>query len=137
MSNNIRLIQDLYTAYRAGDFEAFASLCSPELEWIQSEGFPYGGHHHGAAAVVEGVFQTLPRHWDGFGFDVNEMVDAGSHVVVLGAYRGTHRVSGRSFRADTAHVFDIAGGRVRRFRQYTDTALICDATRKEEPSCND
>ena len=32
-----------------------------------------------------------------------------------------------SFRADTVHVFDIENGKVRRFRQFTDTALVRDA----------
>jgi uncharacterized protein len=128
MTTNIELIQALYAAFRGGDFEAFAGLCTDDLEWIQSPGFPYGGHHRGAQATVDGVFRELPKHWEGWGFDVAEMLDAGTRVIVLGAYRGTHRRTGKSFRAETAHVFDLEGGRVRRFRQYSDTALVRDAT---------
>ena len=123
-NSNLPLIDDLYAAFRAADYEAFTQLCHPDLEWIQNEGFPYGGHHHGPSEVIAGVFETLTRHWDGFRFDVQETLDAGDHVVVLGAYEGRHRESGKAFRADTAHVFDIDGGRVRRFRQFTDTALV-------------
>ena len=127
MTSNIELIAALYRAFRGADYPAFTALCHDDLEWIQNEGFPYGGHHNGPAAVIEGVFETLPRHWDGFRFDVQEMLDAGDSVVVLGAYEGRHRESGKAFRADTAHVFDICEGRVQRFRQFTDTALVRDA----------
>ena len=47
---------------------------------------------------------------------------------VLGNYTGRHKETGKSMRAATAHVFDIRNGRIRRFRQYTDTAIIRDAT---------
>ena len=127
MTPQLQLIETLYTAFKEADYATFATLCHPELEWIQNEGFPYGGHHHGAEAVVEGVFRTLARHWEPFRFDVQEKLDAGDHVVVIGAYEGTHRESGKSFRADTVHVFDIENGKVRRFRQFTDTALVRDA----------
>lgn len=127
VTENIALVQALYAAYRGSDYETFAALCTPDLVWEQCAGFPYGGIHHGPAAVVEGVFETLPRHWDGFGYDVEQMLDAGTAVVVLGAYVGTHRETRRSFRAATTHVFDIEAGRIRRFRQYTDTAPVVAA----------
>ena len=131
---NVHIVEQLYAAYRGGDHARFEALCHPDLQWIQNEGFPYGGHHHGPRAVIDGVFLTLPRHWEGFGFDVTEILDAGDRVVALGAYRGTHRRSGRSFRAATAHVFDVEDGRVRRFRQYTDTALVRDAADAAQPT---
>ena len=126
-SENVDLIRRLYAAFRAADYDTFATLCAAEIEWIQNEGFPYGGRHVGPQAVIDGVFLTLPRYWDGFAYDVNEMLDAGNRVVVLGAYVGTHRETGKSFRAETTHVFDIADGLVTRFRQYTDTAIVRDA----------
>lgn len=130
-------VEALYAAYRSGDFDAFRRLCSPDLEWIQSPGFPYGGHHVGPDAVVEGVFRTLPRHWEGFGFELDELISTPSRVVALGRYVGTHRRTGRSFRAETAHVFDLADGLVRRFRQYTDSALVRDAASSDGDTPSD
>ena len=125
---NLELVRDFYQALWDRDYEAFTGLCDPELEWIQNEGFPYGGRHHGAAAVVAGVFRTLAKHWDPWGFALQEMLDAGDSIVVLGEYTGRHKATGKSFQAATAHILDIRNGRVHRFRQYTDTALIRDAT---------
>lgn len=125
--DNIELIEALYASFRSGDHARFAELCHDDLEWIQNEGFPYGGVHRGPAAVVEGVFETLARHWQGFGFQDREWLDAGDTIAVVGAYVGTHRGTGRSFEAATVHLFDLAAGKVVRFRQFTDTALVAAA----------
>ena len=125
--SSVEIVRNLYEALSNKDYAAFAELCDPNLEWIQNEGFPYGGHHHGPAAAVEGVFRTLPRHWDDFGFDKQEFHDAGDTVLVVGAYRGRHKQTGKAFEAAAVHLFDLRDGRVRRFRQFTDTALIARA----------
>lgn len=124
---NTDLVRRFYETFRAGDYEAFARYCDPGLEWVQNDGFPYGGRHRGAENVVEGVFRTLAHHWDAWRFTAHETLDAGDSVVVLGEYAGRHKETGKSFRAAAAHVLDLRDGRVRRFRQYTDTALIRDA----------
>lgn len=124
---HIEIIQSLYRAYRSQDYETFRALCMPDIAWIQSEGFPGGGTWIGADAIIKGVFQGNADRWEGFGFDIEQYLDAGNSVIVVGAYRGTHRVSARSFRAATVHIFDLQEGRVARFRQFTDTKVICDA----------
>ena len=127
MSNN-DLIRAFYKSFRSGDYAAFAELCDPDIEWVQNEGFPYGGRHQGPLAVVEGVFRRLSSHWEAWGFDLREILDAGDSVVVLGDYTGRHKQTGKTFMAAAAHVLDLKAGRVWRFRQYTDTALIREAT---------
>lgn len=124
---NIEIIQSLYRAYRSKDYAAFRVLCTPDIAWIQSEGFPGGGTWIGPEAIIKGVFEGNASRWEGFGFDIEQYHDAGSSVIVVGTYRGTHRVSGKSFRAATVHLFDLQDGKAARFRQFTDTKVICDA----------
>jgi uncharacterized protein len=124
---NIEIVQELYRSFSSKNYDAFRAICSPDLEWIQMQGFPGGATWHGPQAVIDGVFRGNDGRWEGFGFDIAQYLDAGSSVVVVGTYRGTHRISGRSFSASTVHICDIAEGRVIRFRQFTDTKLICDA----------
>ena len=114
----------IYDALGDGDVDALASLCTPDVEWIQNEGFPYGGHHRGAAAVIEGVGNTLRRHWDGFRFSRDEAYDVGNTAVYIGAYSGLHRATGNHVHAAAVHVFEFEDGLLRRFRQFTDTQLI-------------
>jgi ketosteroid isomerase-like protein len=120
-------IQELYHSFRVGDYDIFHALCSPAIEWIQSPGFPGGGTWRGPQSIIDNVFKGNASRWDGFGFDIEKYVAEGSSVVVIGHYRGTHRISGKSFTAPTVHVFDVADGLVTRFRQYTDTKVMWDA----------
>jgi len=49
---NLEIIQELYRAFREKDYDAFLRICTPDLEWIQNEGFPRGATYRGAKAVV-------------------------------------------------------------------------------------
>lgn len=126
-TTSVNTIKRLYTSYRSQDYATFRELCAPDIQWIQSAGFPGGDTWTGPDAVIKGVFEGNASRWEGFGFDTDEYLDAGEQVVVIGTYRGTHRISGRSFRAATTHVFDLSAGKVNRFRQFTDTKVIHDA----------
>ncbi len=126
--SNVDVVRRLYELFDARDFEEFKCLCDSDLEWIQNEGFPNGGHHRGADEVVENVFRSLGKHWERWSFGVEEILDAGDGVIVLGEYSGRHKATGKSFRAAAAHVYNLRNGLIHRFRQYTDTAVIRDAT---------
>ena len=43
-------------------------------------------------------------------------------MVVLGDYAWTVKATGKSFRANFAHVATLRDGKIVRFREYTDTA---------------
>jgi hypothetical protein len=118
------LVRGLYDAFRAGDHDALRRLLAPDVVWAQSPGFPGGTVRHGAEAVIRGVAGAFAKEWEGWRFRPDRFLDAGSHVVVLGAYVGVHRQTGRALEAETAHVFELADGRITGFRQYSDTHTI-------------
>lgn len=124
---NLEVIQELYRAFREKDYNGFLRICTPDLEWIQNEGFPRGATYRGAEAVVEGVFQAFDLDWETWSFDIEQYLDAGETIIVIGSYAGCHRRSGKSFQSPAAHVYDIRDGKVFRFRQFADTKTICDA----------
>ena len=124
---NVEIAQEMYRSYRSGDYDAFRAICSPDIEWVQMAGFPGGDTRRGPDAIIEGVFKGNDDRWAGFGFDIAQYLDSGAAVTVVGTYRGTNRTSGKSFSAPTVHILDIVDSRVLRFRQFTDTKVICDA----------
>ncbi len=125
--DNLTIAKDLYDAFGRKDEARLRELLHPEVEWIQCAGFPGGGHHHGVKEVFEKVFGALRSAWRDWRVEVDEYLDAGDAVVVLGGYAGTHGESGRSMEAVFAHVYDVEGGRITRFRQFADTAPITEA----------
>ncbi|MEM9004723.1 MAG: nuclear transport factor 2 family protein [Cyanobacteria bacterium P01_F01_bin.86] len=125
--NNIEVIQELYRAFREKDYTAFLSISTEDLEWIQNEGFPGGAKRKGASEVIEGVFKANNNHWENFAFHIEEFLDAGSSVIVIGKYTGTNRISGQSMSAAAAHIYDLRDSKVHRFRMFADTKKIWDS----------
>ena len=124
---NLEIIQELYRAFREKDFDRFLRICTPDLEWIQNEGFPRGATYRGGEAVIEGVFKAFNQDWEFWSFEIEQYLDAGETIIVIGRYAGRHRKTGKSFRSPAAHVYDLRDRKIFRFRQFTDTKLIWDA----------
>ena len=129
MVQNLRLVQGLYEAFGARDRERILEIMHPEIEWIQNEGFPGGGLHKGAVHVLDDVLSQFRHDWDNWRARVTEWQDAGATVIAIGGSEGTYEATGKQLVAAFAHVYDIKDGRVVRFRQFTDTALILEARR--------
>jgi len=126
---SVEIIENLYSAFRNKDYDSFRTLCSEDVEWIQNEGFPKGGHHRGADAVIKNVFQQFDEDWTYFKYRIDEMFESrdGSRVVVVGAYLGEHRQTCKTIEAAAVHLYDLENHKVKRFRQFTDTAMITSA----------
>ena len=124
---NIEVIQELYRCFREKDHDGFRSLCTDDLEWIQCPGFPDGAVRKGADKVIEEVFKGLRHEWDKFTYKIEQILEAGSSIVVIGEYQGVHSVSRKAMRAAAAHIYDLRDGRISRFRMFADTKPMWDA----------
>jgi ketosteroid isomerase-like protein len=129
MSNNADIIRNVYDAFGKGDIPAVLGAMDPQVEWREADGFPYAGTYVGPDAVLQGVFMRLGSEWDGFRAEPDEVLDAGDTVVGLGYYSGRYKATGKEFRAQFAHVFKLRDGKIVKFQQYTDTALVQAALR--------
>lgn len=124
---NLEVVRELYRAFHEKDYDAFRLICTPELEWMQNEGFPNGATYRGTEAVIEGVFKSNDERWDEFSFHIEQYLDAGASVIVVGVYIGRHRQSQKPLRAVAAHLYDLVDGKVSRFQMFADTKTIWDA----------
>lgn len=124
MADNTGIIRGLYDAFDRGDVEAVLAGFDPDIRWTEAEGFPYGGTYTGPEAVLEEVFTKLATEWDGFVAVPEEFVAEGDTVVAMGQYSGTYRQTGKTFRAPFVHVWRLKDGKVARFTQHTDTAVV-------------
>ena len=122
--NNLDSVRSVYDAFAKGDIPSVLGFLSPDIEWTEAEGFPYGGTYTGPDAVLAGVFTRLGTEWEGFAAAPEEFVDGGDTVVVLGQYGGKYKATGKSLRADFAHVWKVREGKAVSFKQYVDTLLV-------------
>lgn len=133
-SPQVALVRSLYDAFARKDAAALRAILAPDVDWIQCAGFPGGTRTRGAEAVIDKVFGALRSAWTDFEAPVTEYLDAGATVVALGHYAGTHAETGRAMHAVFAHVYDVADGRIVRFRQIADTWPMVAAMRGEDVS---
>lgn len=102
----------------------FACL-HPDVEWHESEGFPYGGIYRGLRELRDRALDHLEEEWDDFRATPHTILPSGDdQVITLGHYSGVFKKTGKPMKAAFAHVFTFDEGQVVRFQQYGDSALF-------------
>jgi ketosteroid isomerase-like protein len=101
--NNAEIIRSLYESFKIGDIPAVLGAFDENISWTDAEGFPHGGTYIGANAILENVFINLGSEWEGFSAVPTEYV------------------------VPFAHVWTLAGGKITKFVQYTDTLKVSEA----------
>ena len=120
----------LGTAYEAlgrGDSSPLLALLDEEFEWIEPDlpGYPLSGTHRGALEVRTRVLETMERLLEGLTVEGEEMVEAGSRVVVTGVIRGRPAGADEEWELPFSHVWEIGrDGKPERVRTYFDRSRL-------------
>lgn len=125
--NGVKIVSDLYEAFGRGDVPTVLGGMDPEIHWHEAEGNPYmpsGEPWVGPNAILENLFMKLGDDWDGFTVHPTSIHDAGDVVVMEGRYTGTHNGTGKVLDAQVCHVWTLKDGKVAKFQQYVDTAML-------------
>ena len=128
MNMNFEAIKAHYAASDRKDVEAMMAPITQQTVWTEMAGFPYAGTYVGPEAIIAGVFKRIGEEWDDYALALERLIDGGSTIVGIGTYTGAYRSTGRTMRARVTHVWDMDGGKVVRFEQFTDTGLVAKAT---------
>ena len=113
--------------------EAFWSLLDEHVVWDLREApaLDLHGVYVGRDAVIE-----ASRHWwgtwDDYRLDAEELIDAGSSVVVVVHERGRGKGSGAPFEQRFAQVWTFARGRIIRWELFPDKDAALEAAGLEE-----
>jgi ketosteroid isomerase-like protein len=120
--SNVETIQGMYAAFARGDIESVLAGLHPEIEWVEPEieGLLYGGTHRGLEAVAKEVFALMPQTWETFQLDIEEWIDGGETVVVIGRFSARSK-GGREGSWRFAHVWKMRGGKAVRVEPFLDT----------------
>lgn len=125
--SNIEIVKGIYEAFEQGDLEKVLNALHPNVEWIESEGIPYGGTFIGTEAVVKGVFEKIGAEWDNFQAHVDEFIEAGNTIITLGYDSGTYKATGKNMQAETASFWTLENSKVVKFVQYINTLKVTAA----------
>jgi uncharacterized protein len=106
-------------------------MLDPQVEWNEAEHATLwpGGPIFGPDQVAAQVLSRVPELFgDTFRIHVERLHGCGETVIMQGRYTATVQPTGRNLSVQVVHVWDIAGGKVARWQQYTDTWAFADAT---------
>jgi ketosteroid isomerase-like protein len=109
---NVEVVRRIYDTYVSGDFEAAFSLIEPDVVFdgtVRPEGKVYEGHKGLAEAL-----RTWTGTWEAFRMDLEELIDAGDHVIAVEHHSGRGRGSGLPLSQPYFSVFTLRGGMVTR-----------------------
>ncbi|HWI22420.1 MAG TPA: nuclear transport factor 2 family protein [Baekduia sp.] len=121
------VVRRQYLASAAGDLDALRETLADDVEWTEMAGFPLAGTYRTPIGVTSNVMEVLGRDWDGWTAHDDTYVVDGENVVVLARYTATNKATGKDINVRVAHHFIVRGGRIVRFEQFVDTALVRDA----------
>jgi ketosteroid isomerase-like protein len=126
----IELIRRWYATLAAGEVTAALALLDPDIEWFEAESSPYGrpGPIRGPEAVLREVWLPLQRDWERITVEPGDLIELPAGVLALVRYRGVRRGSGARLDAQAAHVWDVEGDRIIRYRGFADTHALQVAT---------
>ncbi|WP_329416551.1 nuclear transport factor 2 family protein [Streptomyces sp. NBC_00704] len=121
------VVRRQYIASANGDLEALRATLADDVEWTEMAGFPLAGTYRTPTGVTSHVMEKLGADWEGWAAHDDTYVVDGERVVVLARYTATNKATGKDIDVRVAHAFVVRGGRIVRFEQFVDTALVRDA----------
>ena len=128
--SNLQIVKDMYGSFAIGDVPAVVADMDPNIEWNESENFPYadGNPYIGPDAVVKGVFSRLGSEWDYWKLTDQVYYESrNGEIIVTGRYSAKHKKTGKEINAQFVHIFWIENGKVIKFQQYADTYQVNSA----------
>jgi ketosteroid isomerase-like protein len=124
---SLRVVKDGYAAFGRGDIQGLLGILSDDVEWhIPGEGLPLSGTHRGRDGVGQ-FFQKLAEDSEILAFEPREFVAQAEHVAVIGWERVKIKATNRTVELNWVMVFTVRGGKIARFREYTDTQALASA----------
>jgi ketosteroid isomerase-like protein len=122
---NVDIVKNFFDAVPKGDITAARSVLGDNIEWIEPD-VPelwFTGIHRGADAALREVVEPTFKYVDDFSIMVDEYIDAGDEIIVLGKFLGRGKKTGKNLAIPACFVCRVQNGKIIRFRAYHNTAL--------------
>ena len=128
---NVQAMRRLYDAFNSGDLDTFEQGVGRDLVWNEADNSLYAGGnpYRSFAAVRDGVFEPTARDFDSFRVDLEQLLDAGDHVIGTGRYRGRCKATGKELSTQFCHLLHVdRDGKLDRVQEYADTLDEAEVT---------
>lgn len=132
---NVQAMRRLYDAFNGDDLDTFEKGVNRDILWNEAENSLYssGNPYRSFTAIRDGVFVPIARDFDNFRVDLEQLLDAGDHVIGTGRYRGRCKDTGKELSAQFCHVLRVnPDGKLDQFQEYADTLAEAEVTGRLE-----
>ena len=136
MSNeNVNLIKKIYGHFNAREYDNVVKNFADDFEWFAADNSPLADRspYHGVKEIREGVFGRIEVGFKQLNVCIDEIIDAGDKVIILGYYEGEYATGALAPRAQAAHVWTIRDGKAAKFQQYLDTLAVARGANAATP----
>lgn len=131
--SNIKVIDNLYQAFAAGDIHSVLGGMHADIVWNEAEGNAYadGNPYIGPDAVLNGVFARVVEEFEYFDLaDIQLHEMSNNQVLATLRYHGKLKKNSATIDAQVAHLWTLKDGKISAFQQYVDTKQLHDAVSK-------
>jgi uncharacterized protein len=125
MSDGTELVARGYRAMAERDVDTVMAMIDPSITVWQTEELPWGGRYDGIDGFIEFFGKLLGTITSKV--EVEQIYDAGEHVVEVGRTRGTVNATGAGFDVAEVHIWELRDGKAVSFRAYIDTPAMLAA----------
>jgi uncharacterized protein len=125
--DNVEIVREMLDAFNRRDYTAALSALTPDVVWHVPPGISIGEEFFRGRDAVGKGFALWLGAWETFGFEANEFLDHGDHVVVTRTQTGRGRGSGVEVNLETFHVMTLRNGKVVRLRNFEDRVAAIEA----------
>ncbi|MEA2346784.1 MAG: uncharacterized protein QOG62_571 [Thermoleophilaceae bacterium] len=109
---NVEIVRRIYEGWSRGDFSAGIDHFDPDIEFSMQFGVD-GGEGRGAAALASAWQENLRNWQDWRTGEIDELIESGDSVVVIGPIRGRGKHSEAEVEIpDAACAFTFRNGRI-------------------------
>jgi ketosteroid isomerase-like protein len=119
---NVEIVRAGYEALNRADLDAWTAGYHQDAELHELATMPDSAIHRGHGGLRAWIENARGLTDGDFGFEVEEIVDAGDLVVVRARAHARGRVGGVPIDMRVYHVFDVDCGKIRRVRGFVNEA---------------
>lgn len=124
-TNNQEVTQALYQAFGTGDMPAFFSLLDGDVIWDShySSTVPLNGRFVKAEGIGK-LLTTIGENVEVKAFEPHTFLEQGQTVVVLGREEALVKATGKVYKNDWVHVFQLSNFKVTSIRTFNTTDSV-------------
>src|SRR5262249_42134243 len=110
---NIDLIKKIYGHFNAREYDRVVESFADDFEWLAADNSHLADNspYHGVKEIREGVFGRIEAAFKRLNVRIDEIIDAGERVIILGYYDGEWANGSQAPHAQMAHVWTVDGGK--------------------------